>query len=90
MNIHFDVNRHHYAFGAHDRILIDNVAFRAVSSNEVGWVMSRPDEAGICQQFTHVELSKLVHPVASRPNAISSRPNPRAAVSTRPIRRFRF
>ncbi|MBD9529697.1 DDE-type integrase/transposase/recombinase [Paracoccus sp. PAR01] len=59
MNIHFDTTRHHYAFGIHDRILIDNQAWRPVSSNEVGWVMSRPDEAGICQQFTHVELSQL-------------------------------
>lgn len=59
MNIRFDSTGHRYAFGLHDRVVIDNVAWRPVSSNEVGWVLTRPDEAGICHQFPHAELSQL-------------------------------
>jgi len=57
MNIRFDTNRHHYAFGLFDRVVIDGQAWRPVSGNEVGHVMTRPDEPGICHQFTHAELS---------------------------------
>lgn len=59
MNIQFDPKRHHYAFGFYDRVMIDNQAWRPVSSNEVGWVMRRPEEGGIAVQFTHAELSQL-------------------------------
>lgn len=59
MNLVFDSRRQHYSFGLFDRVVIDNVAWRPVSSNEVGWVMTRPEEAGISHQFTHAGLSHL-------------------------------
>ncbi|WP_374427515.1 transposase [Paracoccus sp. (in: a-proteobacteria)] len=59
MNINFDTSRHRYAFGIFDRVTIDNTAWRPISNNEVGWLMTRPEEAGICHQFPHAELSQL-------------------------------
>ncbi|WP_108500941.1 Mu transposase C-terminal domain-containing protein [Paracoccus indicus] len=59
MNLHFDPNGHRYAFGQFDRVTIEGVDWRPISSNEVGYIMRRCDDDGICHQFPHVELSRL-------------------------------
>ncbi|MDB6180023.1 Mu transposase C-terminal domain-containing protein [Paracoccus fistulariae] len=59
MNIRFDTSGHRYAFGMFDRVVIDGQAWCPVSSNEVGYVMTRPDEPGICHQFPHAQLSLM-------------------------------
>ncbi|MFC0200364.1 Mu transposase C-terminal domain-containing protein [Paracoccus rhizosphaerae] len=59
MNLQFDTSSHRYAFGLFDCVWIEGIDWRPVSSNEVGYVMRRCDETGICNQFPHAELSRL-------------------------------
>ncbi|MCG6113387.1 MAG: DDE-type integrase/transposase/recombinase [Paracoccus sp.] len=59
MNLHFKPEGHRYAFGPFDRVTIEGVNWRLISSNEVGQIMRRCDDDGICHQFPHDELSRL-------------------------------
>ena len=59
MKLVFDTTRHHYAFGHFDRVKIDGMHWRPVSSNEVGWVFSQADGTGASHQFRHSVLSTL-------------------------------
>ena len=60
-NLSFDADRHHYAFGHYDRITLDGVSYKTVTHgrNEVGWVLQRDDDSGLCASFSHSELSRM-------------------------------
>lgn len=59
MNLHLNTGSYRYGWGPFDRVTIEGVDLRPISSNEVGYVMKRCDDDGTCRQFTHVELSRL-------------------------------
>lgn len=60
-NLTFDPERHHYAFGTHDRVTVDGVAYKVnpLSRNEEGWLLEVDDGSGRCRAITHRELSRL-------------------------------
>lgn len=57
----FDAERHHYAFGTHDRILIRGVAYTVApyGRSEQGWLFEVADGSGRSQSIPHHELSRL-------------------------------
>lgn len=59
MNLTFDQDRHYYAFGEHDRVLIEGVAYRvpAHARNEDGWTLELDDHSGRFLGLTHAQLS---------------------------------
>lgn len=50
-----------YAFGAKDRIVIEDRPYRPAQDgrNEVGWLLEMDDGSGRCHQFSHEQLSRL-------------------------------
>ncbi|SIT12772.1 Mu transposase C-terminal domain-containing protein [Paracoccus saliphilus] len=60
-NLDFDTDRHHYAFGKHDRVTIEGTAYRTApcGRNEEGWLLEMDDGSGRCCNFRHEELSRL-------------------------------
>ena len=60
-NLTFDTDRHHYAFGRFDRILIETTPYKSAphGHNEEGWLLEIDDASGRYRSFTHPELSRL-------------------------------
>ena len=60
-NLSFDHDRHHYAFGKYDRVIIEDIPYKVVphGRNEEGWLLELDDGSGRCSTFAHGELSRL-------------------------------
>lgn len=59
MDLSFSTQNARYAFGRLDRVTIDGKAFHIHMETEVGVVMTRDDDTGFSQQFSHVDLARL-------------------------------
>ena len=59
MDLTFSTENARYAFGTFDRVTIDRMPFRIHMETEVGFVMTRDDNTGLSQQFSHEELASL-------------------------------
>lgn len=59
MKITFDTSIYNYAFGFSDRVVIDGIPHRPISSNETGYVMQLDDGSGRVGSFAHEQLSRL-------------------------------
>ncbi|WP_102227002.1 DNA-binding domain-containing protein [Acidimangrovimonas sediminis] len=99
MDLSFSSQNARYAFRPFDRVTIDGMAFRLHMETEVGVALTRDDETGFCQQFSHSDLARLgslgrirverdyFDPEASRKRQLRQSA-PLTTLSGRPLRRF--
>lgn len=48
-----------YAFSTSDQVIVEGVAWRPHSFNELGWLMELSDGSGMCREFSHDQLRRL-------------------------------
>ena len=59
MDLSFNFDNARFAFGNHDRVTIEGTAYKVELVTEDGVVFGTADGRGLCQQFTHGQLSRL-------------------------------
>src|SRR3990167_9118597 len=59
MDLSFNFDNARFAFGNHDRVTIEGTAYKGELVTEDGVVFGTADGRGLCQQFTHGQLSRL-------------------------------
>ncbi len=59
MDLSFNFDNARFAFGNHDRVTVEGTAYKVELVTEDGVVFGTADGRGLCQQFTHGQLSRL-------------------------------